>query len=185
MPRRLPAQVLVGCIWFLLAARPAAAQNADLKNLWREVTSGDMVRVKEASGQETRGVFARLSDSSLAITVNGQPIEIRTADIREIRRRGDSPVGGLLLGAAIGAGAAAALFYRCEDLTTTYCMELQRGTIIGAAVGAGLGAFVDTAIRGWTVAFRDNGTSFVLAPAVLPSARGVSARLTITVPRLF
>lgn len=168
-------------VLLLLSASPVHAQNADLKNIWRQVTSGDVVRVKEASGHETRGIFTKISESSVGVLVDGKALDIPTSDIREIRRRGDSPLGGLILGASIGAGAAMALFYKCDDVTKTACMDLTRGTILGAAVGAGIGTFVDTAIRGWTVAFRDNGTSFVLAPAILPTPRGMAATIQVRI----
>jgi hypothetical protein len=177
---RLMRALLVAVI-MMVGVVPAHAQDSDLSNLWRQVTSGDIVRVKEASGRETRGTFGEVSASGVSVLVNGKAVEIPAANVREIRRRGDSVVNGLLLGAGIGAGAAAAYVWDCRRTPAETCTDLPRAVLLGGALGTGIGALVDAAVPGWKVAYRDNGTSFALYPAVLPTRLGVVAGLAVVV----
>ena len=174
-------RVFLGGLMLMCRALPAHAQNADLKNLWQHVTSGDVVRVKEASGLETRGVFSKVTASGLSVLVDGQPVEIPATELREIRRRGDSSKGGLFLGLGIGAGGGAGLVYGWRETTDADCPNLIHSTVLATAAGAGIGALIDRAIPGWTVAFRDNGTSFAVGPVILPAPRGMTASIGVSI----
>ena len=83
---------------------PAEAQKPveSFADLWMRLKTGDTVSVTDGSGRETGGVFAKVSDATLSLLVDGQFRDIPSADVREIAKQGDSVLDGLWKGAAIG-----------------------------------------------------------------------------------
>src|SRR6266550_2501074 len=79
------ALVLSSC-----AAAQAQQPVSSFADLWMRLKSGDRVFVTDGSGRETAGVFAKVSDSALSLLVDGQLRDLRSPDVREIAREGDS-----------------------------------------------------------------------------------------------
>lgn len=105
----------VGILVFVIgSAVPAQAQD-NLQNLWRQVTTGDLVKVKEANGRQTIGVFDKVSKSALSVRMDGEVAEIAANDVREVLRRGDSIRNGLFIGGGIGAGLGYGYSVACKN----------------------------------------------------------------------
>ena len=85
------------------AAAEAQQPVSTFPDLWMRLKSGDRVFVTDGSGRQTAGVFAKVSDSSISLLVDGQLQDLPVADVREIARQGDSLWNGFLIGAGIGA----------------------------------------------------------------------------------
>jgi hypothetical protein len=178
-------RVALAVLMVTCGVMPAHAQNADLGNLWRQVTSGDRVQVKEASGHQTTGMFGKVSESALSVMVDGRVLEIPANDVREVRRRGDSVKNGFLIGAGVGAALGAAALYSCESTPAEPCLGPIPGALMGGAAYGAIGAVIDHFITGWTVAFRSKGTSFAFHPSIVPSPRGVRASVVVTIPFVY
>jgi hypothetical protein len=157
-------------------AQPVSA----LTDLWMRVKSGDSVFITDASGRETAGTFARVSDSALSLMVDGQLRDLPAADVREISKRGDSVKNGFLIGAAIGATVGAAAYSSCDDIYEGECMHPAGAALMGGLVYGGIGALIDHFVKGRTVVFRVRGASVQLRPNIAADRGAV--RLSISVP---
>ncbi len=178
-------RVALAVLMVMCGVVPAHAQNADLGNLWRQVTTGDRVLVKEASGHQTAGIFAKVSESALSVMIDGKVSEIAAGDVREVKRRGDSVKNGFLIGAGVGAALGAAALANCESTPEEPCLGPISGALLGGVVYGGIGAAIDHFIQGWTVAFRAKGTSFAFRPSIVTSPRGVSASVVVSIPLIY
>jgi hypothetical protein len=123
------------------------------EDLRLRIRVGDTVRVADASGRETSGRVAAVSDVAITLTVDGTPREFVADTVRQIdRRRRDSIRNGLL----IGAGGGALLGYGLgRSADSPACpqsgSECGQGALIGTVGGALWGAIggwiTDTVIR--------------------------------------
>jgi hypothetical protein len=134
-------------------------------DLWMRLKSGDRVFVIDGAGQETVGVFARVSNSTLSLLVDGQMRELPSTEVREIARRGDSLLNGFLIGAGIGAVLEAAAFADCDEVFEE-CLHPAAAAAVGGVVFGGIGALIDHFIKGRTVVFRVKSTALRLQPTV-------------------
>jgi len=125
------ALVFVGC------AAAEAQPVSSVADLWMRVKSGDKVFVKDGSGEETAGVFAKVSDSTLSLLVDGQLRDVSVADVREVATRDDSLMNGFLIGAGIGAVLEGAAFVDCDE-TQEECLHPAAAAAIGASSSVGL-----------------------------------------------
>jgi hypothetical protein len=148
-------------------------------DLWMHVKSGDTVFVTDGSGQQTAGVFTKVSESTLSLVVDGQPREVPAADVREIAKRGDSLLNGTLIGAGIGAVLEGAAFVDCDE-TTEECIHPAAAAAMGAIVFGGAGALIDHLRKGRTVVFRVKTAAVRLRPDVVIRRGGVSASVVLT-----
>jgi len=169
--------------WVLILGTCAAAQAQPVSafpDLWMRLKSGDKVFVLDGSGRETAGVFAKVSDSTLSLLVDGQLRELPPTDVRQIARQGDSLMNGFLIGAAIGGGLEAAAFSSCDDIYDE-CLHPAAAAAIGGLFFGGVGALIDHFIKGRTVVFRVKSTALRFRPGVDASQRGVRASLVLSV----
>ena len=126
--------------------RPDEQPADSFEQLRLRVSVGETVSVVDASGQETRGRIATLSDVALALTVDQSRRTFAAGDVRRIdRRRRDSVGNGLL----IGAGAGGLLgFWIGRSADSPECprpgIECGQGAILGTVSGALWGA-----VGGW------------------------------------
>ena len=107
---------------------------------------GDTVHVVDASGHETRGRVATLSELALMLTVDGERREFAAAVVKQIdRRRRDSVRNGLLIG--VGTGALLG-FGLGRSVDSPNCprsgIECGQGALIGTVGGAFWGG-----VSGW------------------------------------
>jgi hypothetical protein len=169
------ALVFAGC-----AAAEAQQPVSSVADLWMRVKSGDRVFVKDGSGEETAGVFAKVSDSTLSLSVDGQLRDIPVADVREIARRGDSPMNGFLIGAGVGAVLEAVAFVGCDEAHEE-CLHPAAAAAIGVVVFGGVGALIDHFIKGRTVVFRVKSTALQLQPGLSVGQGQVRASLALSI----
>jgi hypothetical protein len=87
----------------------ALSSNTDW-SLLRSISSGQTVLVKTFSGKSLKGPFLRATDSALELNVNGDRIELQSAEVSRVYvLRGRQFVKGTLIGTAVGTGAGAGL----------------------------------------------------------------------------
>lgn len=160
--------ILVGGAHAAEAQQPVSS----LADLWMRIRSGDAISVREGSGQETAGIFAKVSDSAVSLVVDGQPRDIPSVDVREIARDGDSVWNGFWIGVGIGAAIGAGATANCDG-----CAHPAAAAVTGGVVYGGLGALIDYLRKGRTVVFRAGSTTVRLRPAVAIGRAGVSASI--------
>jgi hypothetical protein len=157
----LTLALVLGCCGAVKAEEPVSS----FADLWMRLKSGDRVFVIDGAGQETVGVFARVSNSTLSLLVDGQMRELPSTEVREIARRGDSLLNGFLIGAGIGAVLEAAAFADCDEVFEE-CLHPAAAAAVGGVVFGGIGALIDHFIKGRTVVFRVKSTALRLQPTV-------------------
>lgn len=150
VPRPFVIVVLVASL--LLSSAGAMAQ-AEM-NDWSKVTAlanGSNLSVKLKNGKTVKGTLSSVSDSTLSLTVNNAPVEIKREEVRtvhEVIKKGSGGKGALI-GTAVGAGAGAALGavgdaqnqdgFGGEKLDNAFVAGL---TVLGAGAGALAGYFI-------------------------------------------
>ncbi len=173
------AMVLLMVVLSPIAAEAQAPVDS-LSDLWSRVRSGKTIYVTDASARELKGVLVKVTDEALTIRVNGQDVAVPAPTVRQVERRGDSLKNGFLIGAAVGAGSAAAAFANC-DKTCRGDDALPVAVFVTALTleFGGIGALIDYAIPGRTVVYRaQSGASLRVAPILLASRRGVQVQIS-------
>jgi hypothetical protein len=128
--------------------------------LGQRLSPGKSVTVTTTSGHEVAGRIAAISGDSLQLTVNGATQQFGSADLREVRRNGDSLWNGLAIGAAIGATMVAlpdSRYYNCG--ATALCTDRQipeRLTFFAGVTVAGI--IIDALHRDRTLLYRSPAT---------------------------
>lgn len=148
-------------VTYLCLAGAAAAQEPvrSFDELKTRIAIGETVYVVDASGHDTKGRLARLSDTSLTVVVDGTPREFVVDDVIRIERRHrDSVKNGVLIGAGTGAVVG---FGAGRSADSPACprpgIECGQGSAIGMVTGALWGAvggwIADTLIRSREVVY--------------------------------
>ena len=139
--------------------------------------SGDSVTVADVDGQEQTGLVVDILASALVLLIDGERHDVDKEHVKTIHqwRRDDPVLGGLLFGAAIGAGIGTLSFRRTYDLSNP-------GVILGLFVagGAGIGAALDALVPGRRLIYRSAGEArrVTVAPLVATARRGISVSLS-------
>ncbi len=120
--------------------------------LWTKVKSGDTIYVLGTDARETSGTFAKVSQTSLAMLVDGQIREIALSDVRQVARRGDSLRNGALIGAAFGV--VVGFIGGDEGCLDSPCAGRAAVAVVAGGVYAAIGAGIDALIHGRTVVYR-------------------------------
>ena len=156
-------------------AQQPLSSTADLGS---RLSSGDTIFVTDGVGRETRGVFAKVSDSGLTLLEAGVLRDIPSTDIREIARQGDSVKNGFLIGAVFGGVVTGISSVSCSEFDP-YC---NPAILIptGVLTYGGIGALVDHFIKGRTVVFRVANTGLQLRPGVSVGQGRMSAWIVIS-----
>jgi hypothetical protein len=135
-----------GVLWFAstVAAQPEPASS--FEELALRTSAGETVFVVDATGEETKGRIATLSDLALAITTRETRRNFAAREVTRIeRRRRDSVWNGLLIGGAAGALVGLGLG---PSLDSPACpqspIECGQGAVIGIVGGAFWGS-----VGGW------------------------------------
>ena len=106
---------------------------------------GADLTVLDASGTVTRGKLSAIVPGELSLDVGGSVRRWTEADVRQIRHRvNDSVLNGVIIGAAIGAGLPALMYFDNECRGDPACAA---AVARGAAIGALAGGIVDALIR--------------------------------------
>jgi hypothetical protein len=125
-----------------LSTSPAAATFEELQ---RSATPGEMVYVVDFAGRETRGRLVMLSGGSITLDADGSRQRLSAAAVDRIeRRRRDSVLNGVLIGAGAGALAGYGLGKSIDSPNCSGPVECGQGAMVGAVGGAVWGA-----VGGW------------------------------------
>jgi hypothetical protein len=108
------------------------------------VPLGDAVAVTDATGGTAKGSFAGVNETGLQVRVRDRLVSIAAADVRRIQwQRPDSPLTGMLIGAAIGA--VPGIYWLIADPNECTGMCPEEYAVI--AMGAAIGALIDHSIK--------------------------------------
>lgn len=125
-----------------LLAQEAATSLDDLRFV---LGKGDRVTVVDLSGKNVRGAVERFAPGVLEIRAGGTLRSFSDNDVRQItRRKSDSPLNGILIGAGVGFGATLPLFLATSEGDHGWAVT---GASLWGLIGGGIGALVDVAIR--------------------------------------
>lgn len=140
------------------------------------VKAGDWLTLTDDVGQQVEGRLVRLSSSSLELGLGDGQRAFAEADVRTIRRRGDSIANGAKWGAGFGLGfgilGAIALGDELDPAAVPFVVAVY------AAFGTGVGVGVDALVRGRVLIFsRPGRAALQLAPIVTRRSAGAAAVL--------
>jgi hypothetical protein len=108
------------------------------------VVAGDVVYVTDLSGATFKGKFVALTDSSVQVRDKSRVRTVCTAEVRRIaRQQPDSPLTGVLIGAALGA--APGIYWLVAD--PNECTGLCPEDYVAIGVGAVVGGLIDRALH--------------------------------------
>ena len=176
--------VMVVGLVLAAAGRPALAGEArTLADLDRRLEPGTEVEVVDREGRVIRGAWARADEEGVLLSGFGGDAgrRLAAADIVSVTRHGDSLKNGLIIGGAIGLGSGLLVMYTeppagepplCER-NDTACKVT--GTLALTALYAGVGALIDRAVKGRTVAYRAPSDRLAVSvkPQLVPRGGGV------------
>jgi hypothetical protein len=137
-----------GLVILALAPRPANAQSIDsaqsVEPAWSRVIGwppGQRLIVTLESGDKVAGKLVGSSEDAFTLTDRtGVERTIRKADVRRVLgERPDSSLDGLLLGAAIGAGAGVLKGYDARTFECRARCSIAIGTTLFTPIGALVG----------------------------------------------
>jgi hypothetical protein len=155
-------------------ARRTPAPVASLDDLWLRVRDGDAIEVATSAGQRIKGRFVQASRTSVTITVGGNLREIRSGDIRVVKRKGNRYRSGALWGGAIIGMGHALASVGCDG-GSAVC---GNPALVGAAFagpGALWGTIIGAVIPKHTLVYGpDASTGVRVAPMLQVGRLGVS-----------
>jgi hypothetical protein len=165
-----------------LLAAPVSAQGVarSFEQLEVLVRPGETIWVTDDGGVEVEGTLVAITSDRLEVLAPGGPRTWSPPDVRRVRHKESDPVGnGVLWGAVVGGGAAAALWVAAcasDECTSEDVGWGLLGTGIYAAVGAGIGALVDLAHRSSRVVYEGPApaSSLLFGPIVGRTRAGVA-----------
>jgi hypothetical protein len=177
-PIRLLCLIVLGVIAWGWSAGVASAQPpekssvtaASLAVAVARVPIGDVVYVTDTTGATLKGKLAAIADDAVQLKVRAEVRSVATTDVRRIQwQQPDSPLTGVLIGAAIGATPG--IYWLIAD--PNECTGLCPEDYALIAVGAAIGGLIDRAITRRVTVYA----------AEAPSGRAVSVRIGPLVAR--
>jgi hypothetical protein len=174
--------VLTAIVWGR-AAGMASAQATDQGSMttpsWEQVKArlpvGDVVYVTDTTGATIKGQLAALTDDALQVDIGANVRRVPATEVRRIQwQRPDSPLTGVLIGAAVGA--IPGIYYLAVDPNECNGMCPEEYALI--AIGALAGGVIDHAIKRRVTVYAagvssDRATSITVGPLVTRERKGV------------
>ena len=142
----------------VIGASPALAQIrvADLDEMRRALSPGDLISVVQTTGDSVRGRLRRFGDTDLDLQAEAQQappeqgrhldLRIRLTAIQSLERPRDSSRNGALIGAGIGASFSLAMFVHAAAVDFNEIDEWGAGYLAAGALSTGIGA-----LAGWAI----------------------------------
>jgi hypothetical protein len=140
-------RISVFCALFAFASGSLIAQEAatSLEDLRFVLGKGDNVTVLDLSGKNIRGKVERIGPGVLEIRVGDSLRSFTDNEARQItRKKMDSPLNGILIGAGVGFGATLPLLWVGSEGDHGWAVA---GAGLWGLIGGGIGALVDVAVR--------------------------------------
>ncbi len=151
-------------------ARRTPAPVASLDDLWLRVRDGDAIEVATSAGHKVRGRFVQASRTSVTITVGGDLQEIRSSDIRVVKRKGNRYRSGALWGGAIIGMGHALASAGCEGGSAVCGNPALVGAVF-AGPGALWGTIIGALIPKHTMVYGPDSSSSVRVAPMLQAGR--------------
>ena len=151
-------------------ARRVPEPVALLDELWLRVRQGDTIEVATTGGQKVRGKFVQVSSTSVMLMVRGDRREIRSSDIRLVKRAGNRYRSGALWGGAIFFAGGVVASASCSGGVSECGNPLFAGVFMGSA-GALWGTVIGAVIPRHPVVYESGASSSVRVLPVLHRGR--------------
>jgi hypothetical protein len=117
------------------SAQEPDQQSAAFAAVKARVPVGDVVYVTDRTGATIKGKLAALTDDAVQLNVKAEARGVAAADVRRIQwQRPDSPLTGVLIGAAVGAFPGIYWLVADPNECTGLCPEEYGFIAIGAVV---------------------------------------------------
>lgn len=153
---------------------PAAARAQSGYSRVPPAPGEEVIVTQSTSGVELRGRIVELSQTTLAILVNGARVDVPIDNVLRIDARTDSVKNGALIGGGVFLGMAA---LTCAWHFADEAGQCTGGIILNTVFGTLAGAGIDAMIKGRTPIYRKPAAGMVFA--VAPARNGVRAQLAI------
>lgn len=171
----------IACGWStgVASAQPPEqplVRTASLPAAVARVPIGDVVHVTDVTGVTLKAKLTSVTDDAVQLKVRAEVRSVATADVRRIQwQQPDSPLTGLLIGAAIGATPG--IYWLIAD--PNECSGLCPEEYALIAVGAVIGGVIDRAITRKVTVYATGGSSgrtknVTIGPLVMRDRKGVS-----------
>jgi hypothetical protein len=155
-------------------ARRTPAPVASLDDLWLRVRDGDAIEVATSAGHKVKGRFVQASRTSVTITVGGDLQEIRSSDVRVVKRKGNRYRSGALWGGALFGTLGALSSAGCSGGSDVCGNPALVGAWVGSS-GALWGTMIGALIPKHTLVYGPGGSSSVrVAPMLQVGRLGVA-----------
>jgi len=178
---RLIVLAMIGWGW---AAGVESAQAPDQQSaatpsafaaLKARVPLGGVVYVTDTTGATIKGKLAALTDDAVQVNVRAEVRRVAVADVRRIQwQRPDSPLTGVLIGAAVGAFPGIYWLVADPNECTGLCPEEYGFIAIGAVVGGLIDRAITKRVTVYTAGVSSRReTSVTIGPIVMRDRKGV------------
>lgn len=174
----LPCRIGLALVAGTWAASVASAQPPDQQSLIlvkNRVPAGDVVYVTDTKGATIKGRLVAATDDVVQLKMKADTRTIPAADIRRVQwRQPDSPLTGLLIGAAIGA--IPGIYWLAVDPNecTGMCPEDYAAIGLGAAVGWWIDHSLSKKVAVYEAGrSNDRSKSITVSPVVRRDRKGV------------
>jgi hypothetical protein len=175
--------ILLAAIAWGWTAGVAAAQAPDqqpmttssLTVMKSRVPVGDVVYVTDTAGHTIKGKLAAVTDDAVQVDVRADRRNVATTDIRRIQwQQRDSPLTGVLIGAAVGAVPGLYWLVADPNECTGLCPEEYAFIAVGAVVGGVIDHVIKRRVTVYTAeASSSRATSVAIGPLVTRARKGL------------
>jgi hypothetical protein len=132
----------IGAVFAIGVVTVCAEPSHDLSML--NALSGQTVRVRDKTGHETKGRVISATATELVLQVSKSQRTMPVSDIERVGTKGDPIWDGAVIGATIGAVAAALPLDAGVPCTGPCFRNSAGGEVVGLLIMAGLGAWWDS-----------------------------------------
>jgi len=127
-----------------LALPPDQPGASSLGALRGQMAAGEIVYVTDAAGTTVRGKLTDITNDVVQLRVNATTRDIRAGDVTRVQwEKRDSPLNGVLIGAAVGSIHGIYWLIVDPNECTGFCAE----DYVAVGVGALVGGLIDRAIK--------------------------------------
>jgi hypothetical protein len=157
------------------SAQEPDQQSAAFAAVKARVPVGDVVYVTDTTGATIKGKLAALTDDAVQLNVKAEARGVAAADVRRIQwQRPDSPLTGVLIGAAVGAFPGIYWLVADPNECTGLCPEEYGFIAIGAVVGGLIDRAITKRVTVYTAgASSRRETSVTIGPIVMRDRKGM------------
>jgi hypothetical protein len=136
---------------------------------------GDVIYVTDTTDTTIRGKLAELTDDAVAVKIKDDVRSVAATEVRRIQRQEpDSPLAGVLIGAAVGAIPGIYWLAADPNECSGMCPEEYALIAIGAAIGGVIDHAITRRLTVYTGGTSSGGAkSVTIGPLVMRNCNGV------------